>query len=74
MIIKFIGIQFFQLRMIIFYGGSIAFWQFAYTFCLFYLVIRTAYKGKQFEFLRKEMRPADVATIMEIRFDESFEN
>lgn len=35
-------------------------------FILFCLVIRTAYQGKQFEFLQKEMRPADVATIEEM--------
>lgn len=32
-------------------------------FILFCLVLRTAYQGKQFEFLQKDMRPADIETI-----------
>lgn len=32
-------------------------------YILFCFVIRIAYQGKQFEFLQKEMRPADVETI-----------
>lgn len=35
-------------------------------YILFCLVIRTAYQGKQFEFLQKDMRPADVETIDEM--------
>lgn len=35
-------------------------------FILSCLVIRTAYQGKQFEFLQKEMRPADVEAIDEM--------
>lgn len=33
---------------------------------MFCMIIRTAYQGKQFEFLQKEMRPADVKTIDEM--------
>lgn len=40
-------------------------------FILFCLVLRTAYQGKQFEFLQKDMRPADVATIDEM-IDKNF--
>lgn len=35
-------------------------------FILSCLVVRTAYQGKQFEFLQKDMRPADVETIEEM--------
>lgn len=35
-------------------------------FILFCLVIRTAYQGKQFELLQKDIRPADVESIDEM--------
>lgn len=35
-------------------------------FILFSLVMRTAYQGKQFEFMKKEMRRPDVQTIDEM--------
>lgn len=35
-------------------------------YILFCMIIRTAYQGKQFEFLQNEMRPADVKTISEM--------
>lgn len=35
-------------------------------YILFCLVVRTAYQGKQFEFLQKDMRPSDVETIEEM--------
>lgn len=35
-------------------------------FILFCLVMRTAYQGKQFEFMQKEMRPKDVESIEEM--------
>lgn len=35
-------------------------------YILFCLIIRTAYQGKQFEFLQKDMRPANVETIDEM--------
>lgn len=35
-------------------------------YIMFCLVARTAYQGKQFEFLQKEMRPADITTIDEL--------
>lgn len=35
-------------------------------YLLFCLIIRTAYQGKQFEFLQKEIRPANVRSIDEM--------
>lgn len=35
-------------------------------YILFCMIIRVAYQAKQFEFLQKEMRPADVETIEEM--------
>lgn len=38
---------------------------------MFCLIMRTAYQGKQFEFLQKEMRPKDLTTIEQM-IEENF--
>lgn len=61
----FLSIASFGLGQVVLPGRNFARFLLA-TYLLFCIVVRSAYQGKQFEFIQKNMRPASVETIDEM--------